>query len=483
VLAEQWQLCDALASAIKDPLEQRQLARQLLSFANVAVDEERLELAQAFLGEAKKVTLRAKDKGLTAEVQQTDKLLEMIASERQLAQAAIRALEGDPLGAAANEKVGRFYSLVMGQWKKGLPWLAQGSDQRLRELAVQELGLLVDPTQPPSVAVRRKLAEDWAAVAALETERARGMALGRAYHWYREVLRDVTGPDKNIVSKLLRDMRETGDLILSAPDDAKLHCGHYYKAFPVPLTWHLASRECAELGGHLARVESLSENRFLCQLVGGPEDSWVDGTDELQEGSWTFGNGQRLTFTNWESGQPNNYNEFEHVFVLYQPTGKWHDTYCGHRIRFNCEWDGRLIRILPPGKPPNRKPPRNAVVFGGHHYALIEQPAVTRHVAQDLCASQGGHLVRLESLEEYEFVKTLAAHSQSPLFWIDGNDEASEGLWVYADGEPLTNLPWRPGQPENLWGCEHFAMLEQPQHGIADAVCGARWAYICEWDR
>ncbi len=68
VLAEQWQLCDAVSSAIKDPLEQRRLARQLLSFANVAVDEERLELAQQFLDEAKKVTLRAKDKGVTAEV-------------------------------------------------------------------------------------------------------------------------------------------------------------------------------------------------------------------------------------------------------------------------------------------------------------------------------------------------------------------------------------------------------------------------------
>ncbi len=202
-------------------------------------------------------------------MQQTDKLVEMIATERQLAQSAIRALEGDPLDAAANEKVGRFYCLMMGQWNKGLPWLALGSDQRLRELAVQELGLLVDPTQlPPPVALRRKLAEDWSTVARSETGRARGMALGRAYHWYREVLRDVTGPDKNIVSKLLRDMRDTGDLILSAPDDAKPYCGHYYKVFPVPMTWHVASRECAELGGHLARVESLSENRFLWQHVG-----------------------------------------------------------------------------------------------------------------------------------------------------------------------------------------------------------------------
>ena len=86
VLAEQWQLYDALSSAIKDPLEQRRLARQLLSFANAAVDEERLELAHQFLDEAKKVAQRAKDKGLTAEVQQTDKLLEVIATQRQLAQ-------------------------------------------------------------------------------------------------------------------------------------------------------------------------------------------------------------------------------------------------------------------------------------------------------------------------------------------------------------------------------------------------------------
>ena len=48
VLAEQWQLCDAVSSAIKDPLEQRRLARQLLSFVNAAVDEERLELAHNF---------------------------------------------------------------------------------------------------------------------------------------------------------------------------------------------------------------------------------------------------------------------------------------------------------------------------------------------------------------------------------------------------------------------------------------------------
>ena len=254
VLAEQWQLCEALASAIKDPLEQRRLARQLLSFAHVALDEDRLELAQQFLNEARKVALRAKDKGVNAEVPQTDKLVELLVPERQLTQSAINTLEGDPLDAAANEKVGRFYCLVMGQWNRGM--IALGSDQRLGNLAAQELGLLVDATQfPPPVALRRKLAEDWAVVAESEAGRAREMALGR------DGTARATSPDRTRTSstRLLRDMQQTGELILSAPDDAKPYCGHYYKAFPVPMTWHVASRECGELGGHLARVESLSE--------------------------------------------------------------------------------------------------------------------------------------------------------------------------------------------------------------------------------
>ena len=207
----------------------------------------------------------------------------------------------------------------MGQWTRGLPWLALGSDQRLQDLAVQELGLLVDPTQqPPPVALRRKLADDWSAVAAAETDRARGMALGRAYHWYREVLRDVTGPDKNIVSNLLRDMRDTGELIVSAPDDAKPYCGHYYKVFPVGMTWHAcqprmrrAWRSFGPRGIAVGKPLPLATERNLwTAMVSGGLMAPMNCT----EGSWIFGNGEPLTFTNWESGQPDNVSELRALF-------------------------------------------------------------------------------------------------------------------------------------------------------------------------
>jgi hypothetical protein len=254
---------------------------------------------------------------------------------------------------------------------------------------------------------------------------------------------------------------------------------------PVPMTWHVARRECEELGGHLARVESLSENRFLWQRWGGPGTNWnVDGSDELQEGSWIFGNGEPLTFTNWQSDQPDDGRGSlgEHCYAVNPPEGKWIDHHTGVRIISICEWDCRLIRVHPRGEPPNRRPPRSAVAFGGHHYALIEQPGVTWHVAQEICASQGGHLVRIQSLEELEFVKTLVAHSQSPWFWVDGNDEASEGVWVDAEGESLEYIPWPPGLPDNGGYWEHVALLSRDGK-LNDVPCGPHLAFICEWDR
>ena len=154
------------------------------------------------------------------------------------------------------------------------------------------------------------------------------MALGRTYHWYREVLRDVTGPDKNIVSKLLRDMQQTGDLILSAPDDAKPYCGHYYKAFPIAHdvgTLRAANAQSLAViwpAWNRCRKTASSGN------CGAARDGWyVDGSDELQEGSWIFGNGEPLTFTNWESGQPDDdgWGFSEHCFWLIPPSGKWDD--------------------------------------------------------------------------------------------------------------------------------------------------------------
>ena len=54
--------------------------------------------------------------------------------------------------------------------------------------------------------------------------------------------------------------------------------------------------------------------------------SWLDGTDEAEEGIWLDSSGNEITYFNWRSDQPDNNNCHEH-FLHYRPGwgGKWND--------------------------------------------------------------------------------------------------------------------------------------------------------------
>ena len=100
--------------------------------------------------------------------------------------------------------------------------------------------------------------------------------------------------------------------------------------------------------------------------------------------------------------------------------------------------------------------PRTALKFKGHHYA-INPSLMSWHVARDYCKSVGGHLVRINSREEFEFVRRMYLNQlnnlkqvqllrRSRLFptasggysiYIDGSDEDQEDVWVYSDGTPV----------------------------------------------
>ena len=71
-------------------------------------------------------------------------------------------------------------------------------------------------------------------------------------------------------------------------------------------------------------------------------------------------------------------------------------------------------------------------IFGGHLYGSIDTGT-----ADDLSGifatntAYAGSLARMDSKQEHDFVKTI----RSGQFWIDGNNNANEDIWVYANGE------------------------------------------------
>ena len=119
--------------------------------------------------------------------------------------------------------------------------------------------------------------------------------------------------------------------------------GHFYQFFSAPLIrWDDAkaeaeSKELFGLEGYLTTITSAAENTFILDRVSG--SAWIGASDEDTEGVWRWvsgpeglelgGEGRLLSssFTNWESGEPNNSGpeHYAHMMDWSTPPGKWND--------------------------------------------------------------------------------------------------------------------------------------------------------------
>jgi len=124
----------------------------------------------------------------------------------------------------------------------------------------------------------------------------------------------------------------------------KYYLGIFFKA-----NWYKAEQYCRFHGMHLASINSAEEQRNLQEHIQsfgmGHEHFWTSGTDQAEEGSFFWmSTGKPLTFENWNSGEPNNFQyengEKEHCLELWNRDGKglrWNDTPCSFQTYFVCE--------------------------------------------------------------------------------------------------------------------------------------------------
>ena len=66
--------------------------------------------------------------------------------------------------------------------------------------------------------------------------------------------------------------------------------------------------------------------------------SWLDGTDETEEGIWLDSYGNNITYFNWRSDQPDNNGGNEH-YLHYRPGwgGLWNDHVATHTDHVLCQ--------------------------------------------------------------------------------------------------------------------------------------------------
>ncbi|KAF4528533.1 hypothetical protein B566_EDAN017060, partial [Ephemera danica] len=159
--------------------------------------------------------------------------------------------------------------------------------------------------------------------------------------------------------------------------------------------------------------------------------------------NYTWGDGQPMTYTNWNTGDPVNENT-EECLLLTQ--GKWSDMYCSAVNFFMCEQkSGQTITTTTPCP-----------------YSMC----MTWFDALTFCRTNGMDLVSIGSQEEQDAIDAELARLNILGNWVftSGNKIGPICPYTWVDGSPMTFLNWPPGEPSGATGenCQITTFQDKP---------------------
>lgn len=91
-----------------------------------------------------------------------------------------------------------------------------------------------------------------------------------------------------------------------------------------------------------------------------------------------------------------------------------------------------------------------------------------------------GYITTINNAAENDFVLRFFTQYTNTI-WIGLSDEATEGTFVWANGEPLTYTNWSVNEPNNSGGTEHFVQMFQST-GAWNDLPDTRLNYIIEFN-
>ena len=181
---------DELAGSIRSSTQGKAFVESAVELIDEAVAADDFRLAEGIGRVARRALLKARDKALRDKLQARLDEVHEVARGYSSYEQAVAKLEADPTEPEANLAAGRFLCLVKGDWEKGLPMLALGSDEALRAAAVKELQGADTPEKEIA------LADDWWTLSEQAKGRARRKLQALAAARYQHALPDLTGLSK-----------------------------------------------------------------------------------------------------------------------------------------------------------------------------------------------------------------------------------------------------------------------------------------------
>jgi hypothetical protein len=484
------------AQAVSADAELRLLGEIVAAAIQQAVIQDQFEAAIDSVESLRRSERLQKDRWIASALDDARKSLKAQKLQWDKFAAAQATLAANPNDGEANLAAGLWFCSQKRDWPTGLPYLAKSGDAAIQAAAQADLAT------PVKNAEQLALADAWFDLGLRQPKPGESQSISlaifqqRARHWYRLALPATEGLERARVVKRISEIAPSGQAAI--PKGAAQFQRHSYAVLPRGMSWHQAYQVCEALGGYPARIESDAENSFVSDLAraGGEELYWIDASDEVKEGEWRHSDGRKVDYTRWDPGEPQGGKENH---VAFSRNGTWHDSNTGIARRPICEWSvpleapgaAELIDDVAPrvdeirqqlltrfsadeGGPKTRIP-REAVRFQGHRY-LVVPTSLTWHLARFHCTEVGGHLVRIDSAEEMQFVRKLIEKGESEWYWVDLCREYVESGWRQSNGKLIVGLTIPGGEGPSDYGAVSKAGDYKAFWG------GGRMLCVCEWD-
>ena len=164
-----------------------------------------------------------------------------------------------------------------------------------------------------------------------------------------------------------------------------------YLVVSAKASWFDAALYCMDRGGVLATIATAAQNALIIELLtnASVDHAYLGGNDHAKEGTWVWADGQSMdvTYSDWDSGQPDNWGGNEHcltmVNVLAKTHGwanqqKWVDYPCMEELPFVCQ--------------DTHRPPMSLQNIS---YPVVASPKLRWFDAAQYCADRGGMLAKI----------------------------------------------------------------------------------------
>jgi cysteine-rich repeat protein len=261
---------------------------------------------------------------------------------------------------------------------------------------------------------------------------------------------------------------------VSASDEGKactpacLACGAEPEGYYRAVSRHCFTRHLEALTQAEARAACQSEDGELWTITA-PDEGEVTITRLALEGQHWLGLVAQAMDTHWVTGEPFDVENFAAGEPGAMPPGcvtvladggdnAWQGAACDKKLPFVCE------RAAP------------FVDFASNHAYKLHTHALPIDEARARSKSEGGALATLESDAERAFL----APKITLKVWVDAS-EVANGKFQWSTGAAVDAALFRPGQPDGADGAQDCLLLE-PKKRLADELCSANLAYVCEYD-